>query len=144
MDLDRIERSIDIDAPAERVWGLISEPGWFINDGTITQHTIETEGDVSTVTDPACGTFQIRTVELDEPRYASFRWLGGSTGGVAQDAPQALVEFWITERPGGVTLTVVESGLAALDEDALATRQRYDENVAGWEQELELARTHLS
>ncbi|MFD9663074.1 hypothetical protein ACFWAY_15825 [Rhodococcus sp. NPDC059968] len=30
---DRIEREIQIDAPIERVFRLVSEPGWFIGDG---------------------------------------------------------------------------------------------------------------
>ena len=31
--LDRIDRSIEIDAPAERVWDLVTRPGWWINEG---------------------------------------------------------------------------------------------------------------
>ena len=31
-ELDRIERSIDIDASAEKVWSLIARPGWWINE----------------------------------------------------------------------------------------------------------------
>ena len=30
---DRIERKIEIDAPAEWVWLLVSQPGWWIDDG---------------------------------------------------------------------------------------------------------------
>ena len=33
--LDRIDRSIDIDAPAARVWSLVSRPWWWINEGTV-------------------------------------------------------------------------------------------------------------
>lgn len=143
MDNDRIERSIDIDAPAERVWTLICEPGWWINSGTIRPHEISTEGDVSVVTDPEHGTFRIRTEQLGPPRYAAFRWLGGSADGDS-DSPTSLVEFWIEDRlPSGVTLRVVESGLAALDDTAEAAATRYEENSAGWEQELAAARTSI-
>ena len=34
-ELDRIDRSIEIDATAEKVWGLVSRPGWWINSRTI-------------------------------------------------------------------------------------------------------------
>ena len=30
---DRIEREIHVDAPIERVFALVSEPGWWIEDG---------------------------------------------------------------------------------------------------------------
>lgn len=33
--LDRIDRSIDIDAPAGRVWDLVARPGWWINEGDV-------------------------------------------------------------------------------------------------------------
>lgn len=31
---DELVRSIYIDADAQTVWSIISEPGWFINDGS--------------------------------------------------------------------------------------------------------------
>ncbi|MGI9002113.1 MAG: hypothetical protein ACR2GH_10630 [Pseudonocardia sp.] len=30
---DRIEREILINTPLDRVWDLVSEPGWWIGDG---------------------------------------------------------------------------------------------------------------
>ncbi len=39
-DLDRIDRSININATAESVWDLISQPGWWINPGTIVNNQI--------------------------------------------------------------------------------------------------------
>lgn len=147
LDTDRIERSIEIEASAERVFGLISEPGWFVNDGEITEHTITTEGQVSTVHDPKCGTFRIETVTLEPPHYAAFRWRGGSEGLGAPDDPHSLIEFRITQiagEPSQVRLTVVESGLAALDAAAVEQRRRYDENARGWEQELQAAARYLS
>ena len=50
-DHDRIEREITIDAPVDRVWTLVSEPGWYINDKQITEHRIETRGEVTIVHD---------------------------------------------------------------------------------------------
>ena len=69
---DRIERQIDIDAPAERVWRLVSEPGWWINNGTIVEHKIERVGDLDIVHDPDHGEFPIRT----ERRRATRRFAG--------------------------------------------------------------------
>jgi uncharacterized protein YndB with AHSA1/START domain len=46
---DRIEREIQIDAPIERVFRLVSEPGWFIGDGEPGKTTATREGDVFVV-----------------------------------------------------------------------------------------------
>ncbi|MGB3184946.1 MAG: hypothetical protein WBG36_01175 [Ornithinimicrobium sp.] len=57
---DRIERTVQIQADIERVWSLISEPGWWVNDGAIVAHKIERDGDTSIVHDPAHGAFVIK------------------------------------------------------------------------------------
>ncbi|MCY1658721.1 SRPBCC domain-containing protein [Dietzia sp. SL131] len=136
---DEIVRSIRIDAEAQTVWGIVSEPGWFINDGEWTEHEITTEGDVSRVVDPVHGEFSIRTVELDPPRRAVFRWLGGQVGSV-DEFPSNTIEFTVEPQGSGVVLTVRETGFAGLSSDAVVRRQRFEENSAGWATELDLAR----
>ncbi|NKR28358.1 ATPase [Rhodococcus hoagii] len=139
--LDRIERTVEIDAPASRVWKLISEPGWYINDERIVEHRIERRGELDVVHDPVHGEFAFATVHLDEPRYAAFRWLADPA---VADSPSTLVEFTIAEvAPGRVTLTVVETGFAALPGTELERREKYDGNVAGWAIEMALAKSHL-
>ncbi|WP_305093417.1 ATPase [Prescottella sp. R16] len=139
--LDRIERTIEIDAPASRVWTLISEPGWYINDERIVEHRIERRGDLDVVHDPVHGEFAFATVRLDEPRYAAFRWLADPG---AADGPSTLVEFTIVEAaPGRVLLTVVETGFASLPGTEIERRERYDGNAAGWAIELALAKGHV-
>lgn len=140
-DFDRIERQIDIDAPADRVWSLISEPGWYINDSEITPHRIERSGDVDIVHDPVHGAFALRTVTLDPPKYAAFRWIADvdDTAGAS-----TLVEFWIDEMSSGsVVLRVAESGFASLPVDATERRKKFDDNTEGWTQELGIAKRHL-
>ncbi len=140
-EFDRIEREITIDAPAERVWSLVSEPGWFGNNREITTHRIERDGDVSYVYDPTHGKFAFRTVALDEPHYAAFRWH------IDADDPNSsstLIEFWVTPADSGVVLKVAESGFASLSEPEVNRRARYDDHSEGWTIELELARDHLA
>lgn len=140
-DYDRIEREIAIDAPAARVWALVSEPGWYINDSQITEHEIIRDADISYVTDPTHGRFALRTVELDEPKYAAFRWL------IDPDDPAStatLVEFWITPTESGVVLKVAESGFDALSDAEADRRSRFDDHSTGWRLELDLARAHLT
>jgi uncharacterized protein YndB with AHSA1/START domain len=136
-DLDRVDRQIDIDASAERVWDLVSRPGWYINQGAVVSNPVlETDGDVSVLHHPVHGDWRFRTVAQDQPRYAAYRWLG-------DDDRSTLIEFWITERADtGVTLRVVESGFAALgDPDWL---QQREENVEGWRTELAAAAAYVN
>lgn len=141
---DRIERSIEIDADSGRVWRLVSEPGWWINDGRVTEHRIEHDGDLAIVHDPVYGAFPVRTVRLDPPHYAAYRWLTPDDAGRAVDERSTLVEFWIEDREGpGVLLRVVESGLDALDAAEDQRRRNLDEHTEGWEAELAAARLVL-
>ena len=115
-DFDRIEREIAIDAPAQRVWDLVSEPGWYINEERITEHTIERDGDVAIVTDPTHGKFALRTVTLDEPRYAAFRW--------------------------HIDADDLDSSSTLVEPEA-DRRSRFDDHSGGWPLELGLARKYL-
>ncbi len=137
---DVIEDQVDIDADAERVWRLVSEPGWWINDGEYREHVVDERADRFIVTDAAHGAFAITLDRADPPRHVAFRWLRDPDG--PADGVGTLTEFWIEDRPGGVTLRVRESGFASLGLDALALRRSIDDNVEGWSIELEVARTH--
>ena len=139
-ELDRIAREIDIDAPAQRVWELVVRPGWYINDGTIAADPdVRQEGDVTVVKHPKVGEHRFRTVELDAPRYAAFRWIG--TPYRDESTPSTLVEFWIDEREGGgVTLRVVESGFSGLSEDPATWLRQREGNDDGWRTELRCAK----
>lgn len=142
-ELDRIARQIDIDAPAERVWELVARPGWYINDGEVeAEPDLRHEGEVTVVRHPSLGEFRFRTVELDKPRYAAFRWIG--TPHRDDSTPSTLVEFWIDERDdGGVTLRVVESGFSGLADDPAAWLKEREGNDKGWLTELVAAKTFV-
>jgi uncharacterized protein YndB with AHSA1/START domain len=141
---DTIEREIRIAAPIERVWRLVSEPGWWINEGAIRQHRIE-EGDGHVVVhDKRHGAFPIETVELREPVYASFRWLASHDAAHAAEHIPTLVEFTIVPLDGEVLVRVVESGFAAGgDVSDEARRKAFKGNSEGWEIELAAARSHI-
>ncbi|MGV9670658.1 SRPBCC domain-containing protein [Gordonia sp. NPDC003504] len=141
IDFDRIEHHVTISAPIDRVWALVSEPGWYINDRALTEHRIETRGDVTIVHDPTHGSFAMRIVELDEPRYAAFRWLIDAEN---PDSAATLVEFWLTQVDDGVELKVAESGFSSLDEPETDRRSRFDDHSEGWRLELDLAKNALT
>ncbi|MGP9536434.1 SRPBCC domain-containing protein [Brachybacterium sp. AOP43-C2-M15] len=135
---DEILRSIHVAASAETVFDVISEPGWFINDGEYREHRITREGPTAIVVDPVHGGFQIGTVELDPPRRAVFRWLSGVAGAL-EDGPATTIEFTIEPEGEGVRLTVRETGFAGISTDA-ERRARYEDNLGGWIEELDVAR----
>lgn len=144
MNEDRIERSIEINAPAEKVWELIVVPGWYINDGEIREHRIERRGELDIVHDPVHGAFPIRTLVLEPPRYAAFKWEPMEGTPDIPEGGATTVEFWIDERiDGGVVLRVVESGFATLGRSAEEQRKMVEENTSGWETELAAAKKHL-
>ena len=137
---DAIEATIDINATAESIWGLVSEPGWFVNGGAITTHRIETDGAFSTVYDAIYGKFEFETVTLDPPRYAAFRSLGGHEWD--DPVPNTLVEFWIEPtHSGAARLRVMESGFAAFDAGEHA--HAISANTRGWEAEMLAAQRYL-
>lgn len=134
---DTIERTITVDAPIERVWSLVSQPGWWINTGTITEHTIAWDGDIAAVTDPTHGTFHIHRAEVREPEYVAFRWAAGGTE-APQDGEQVLdtlCEFFVRPLTKGVEVRVVESGWATFG-DTPFVRSNHAANVEGWESEM--------
>jgi uncharacterized protein YndB with AHSA1/START domain len=141
-DLYRIERHVDIDAPAERVWGLLEHPGWWINEGEVdlARAEVRDEGDGTHVlVHPEWGEFRIRTEESRPPRYLAYRWLDRESSG------GTLVEFTVEDRAdgGGVTLRVVESGFETLGGDREVTARKVAENTGGWITELAAARAYV-
>lgn len=138
-----IERSIEIDATPDRVWALVSEPGWWINDGTYTEHVIEERDGITYVTDPTHGVFPLTLVRSQQPHHIAYRWLA-RTDEPRPDGPGTLTEFWIEESEGGVTLRVRESGFESLGESETDLLKTVADNTEGWETELGVARTHLA
>jgi uncharacterized protein YndB with AHSA1/START domain len=136
---DRIEREILIDAPIERVWRLVSEPGWWIGDGDRSAQVITREGDLVVVDDPRYGRWSVLPVSSEAPRHVSYR--GGSLPGQAPaEGASTLVEFFLTEQGGGTLLRVVESGFASLDAPAERRAAAIEGNIEGWRLQLGFAK----
>lgn len=125
---DKIEREIVINAPVERVWDLVSEPGWWIGDGDRSAQRRWKEGDLDVIEDPKYGRFPLRTVEKIPPRYISFRWVADPAEEHGTTDGTTLVEFWVREHAGGAIVRVVESGFAALPDGEQALK----DNTEGW------------
>jgi len=136
---DRIEREIMIDAPIERVWRLVSEPGWWIGDGDRSAQQISRDGHLVIVDDPRYGRYQVLPVSSDAPHHASYRsslFPGPPPG----EGTSTLVEFVLAEQGGGTLLRVIESGFASLAVPAERRAAMVEGNIEGWEQQLGVAK----
>lgn len=142
--LDRIDKSIDIAATAEKVFAIVSRPGWWINDGTAVDPDpdIRTEGGFTIVTHPEHGEFRFETVTSEPPNYVALRWHHA----LPDDGKKrsTLVEFRIEANDaGGVRLNVIESGFSRLQKPRADWLGDRENNVRGWDAELAAARTFV-
>jgi uncharacterized protein YndB with AHSA1/START domain len=153
---DKIEREITINAPIERVWQLVSQPGWWIGDGDTSGQKRYKEGELEVVEDPRYGKFPLRVEGSEEFRYVAFRWISQATEpdsgtpasagaqGTVEPAKEnsTLVEFWLSELSGGATLVrVVESGFSTLPGTDETRRRAFEGNTEGWRQQLDLLKS---
>jgi uncharacterized protein YndB with AHSA1/START domain len=139
-----------IAAPAEKVWAVVSIPGWWVNDGSgLDLSLIErvTE-DQAVVHHPEFGDIAVERLESDPPRRVAFRWKVSGAEGRGVDAPDdqllhTRVVLTLTPQDGGTRLSVTESGFAAAAVSEQVRRRAYEGNTEGWEIELGLARAHV-
>jgi uncharacterized protein YndB with AHSA1/START domain len=132
---DTIERSIDISAPIERVWDLVTEPGWWV-PSDVPVEAVRTPGHVAVRESEKWGRFPVEVVELRPMTYAAFRWSSTVPGGDLTPGHTTLVEFSVTPTDDGVRVSVVESGFAKLDATDEIKAQGIESNSGGWTEQL--------
>jgi uncharacterized protein YndB with AHSA1/START domain len=142
---DAIRQSIEIAAPIDVVWRLVSEPGWWINDGELQEHQVTTttadDGTViAEVRGHGAGVWRLIVVEVREREYAAFRWAPHAAADRDARNPtgSTLVEFTLREASDRVIVEVVESGFAALAISPEKIVANYADNTEGWGIELAL------
>lgn len=155
MSSDRIEKTVLLNAPLDRVWRAISDSdqfgqwfgmrfdGPFVAGATVTGTLTPTTVDeaVAAEQEPYTGvsdTWEIVAVEA--PRQLAFRW---HPAGLEEGSElTTLVEFTLTETPDGVLLRVVESGFDALPADR--RRSAFDDHSEGWGKQVQLVSRYLT
>lgn len=139
MVADSIEREIVIEAPAERVWALITESEhvgtWFAD---VEAEVDPRPGGVYRLTWEKSGTTLGRVVTVEPYTRFSYRWnaYGAKWGEEPEDGCATLVEFLLEPAGTGTRLRVIETGFAALDVDDDVRTTAFDGNVRGWAAEL--------
>ncbi|MFI8763972.1 SRPBCC family protein [Streptomyces sp. R-07] len=137
MSEDRIEREILIDAPLERVWTLVAQPGFWVADEASLAGTVAREGESMVARNPEYGDFPVRVEKVEPPAYLAYRWASAFPGEGLTDGNSTLVEFTLAPEGSGTRLKVVESGFAALAGSEELRAKAVRDNSGGWPQVLD-------
>lgn len=132
-----IEQEITINAGLERVWELVTEPGWWV----ATQEPVpadRTPGSVTERVNEKYGRFPVQVVEMRPRTYASFRWASQFPGEELAEGRTTLIEFFVQDEGvgGGVRVKVRESGFTELDAPEEVRESGFESNTEGWAIEL--------
>jgi uncharacterized protein YndB with AHSA1/START domain len=127
-----IEREILIDAPAEVVWDVITEPEqireWFANEAEI---ELRVGGSGQFKFRPSGDTYQLRVEAVDPPHRFAFRWVQPA-GTPVGEHNSLLVEFTLTREDRRTRLRVVESGFDGVDWSDERKQGYADNHSRGW------------
>ena len=132
---DRVEQDMMINAPLDRVWALVSEPGWWVPTAAVAP-VDHTPGHQVVRESEKWGRFPVEVVRVDPKTYAAFRWASYAPGAELTAGNTTLVEFWVEPVGDAVRVCVVESGFAVLDAPDSVREQARKENTGGWQEEM--------
>ena len=142
-DFDTVEADQTMAVDIERVWELVSEPGWWINDGPLGDHDIDRDEDgIFHVNDPEAGTWLVERADEDPMDVISYRWYP-LAGDELPEERSTVVEFSLSEGDHGVDLHVEESGLSRVSDDEDVARQPWDDAQGLGERERAAAKAYL-
>lgn len=134
---DRIERETLIEARIERVWALVSEPGWWVvHDPAEVAGTVAKAGETMISRNVEYGDFPVRVERVDPPTYVAYRWASAFPGQELRDDNSTLIEFTLADESGKTRLRVVESGFGGLAGGDELRRKALEDNTGGWAEEI--------
>ncbi len=135
MSVDRIERETLIEAPLERVWQLVTEPGFWVASQPSGSAV---EGETTLCKNDRYGDFPVRVETVTPQSYVSYRWASAFSGAGLSADNTTLVEFTLAPEGDRVRLRVVESGFSALAASEEQRLQAHRSNTDGWGEVLEV------
>jgi uncharacterized protein YndB with AHSA1/START domain len=159
MTPDRIEKKILLRAPLERVWHAIADAdqfgtwfgvafdGPFVAGARLTGRIVPTRVDpeVAELQKPHEGkAFEFFVYRIEPMRSISFRWhpYAVEPGVDYTKEPMTLIEFTLEEVPGGVLLTITESGFDTIPLERRA--KAFAANDGGWAKQTQLIEKYLA
>ena len=137
-DSDRIQTSVLIAAPLQRVWDLVTSAEhvgrWFGDAGA--EIDLRPGGAMS-LSWREHGTYHGRVEAVDPPHRFAWRWLS-KIGSQADPVPgnSTLTEFTLSAEGDGTRVAVVESGFDALDAPPTERTAALRSHTEGWDSEL--------
>ena len=136
---DRIERTLRLAHPPERVWAALTTAEglgtWFGNSAEVDLRV----GGQARLTWDSGDTATLTIERLDPPRVFGYTW---PVYGLGEDDPRrTYVEFTLEPTSTGTTLTMVESGFAQLPD--AEHKAAFSGNTSGWTSELGELVTYL-
>ncbi len=142
-DFDRVEVDCGIAASVEDVWAVVSEPGWWVNDGPVDDHevTLDDEG-IYHVTDPEAGEWLVEKADEDPMDVVAFRWYPIASDELP-DEYATRVEISLSEEGDSVSVHIEESGLSSVSDDEDEARQMWDDEAGMWAEALDAIKAHL-
>ena len=131
---DRIEERITIRASQDKVWHLVTRPGWWLPGSSA--EPARGPGRVAVAYSGDARPYVIDVVRVEPKGYVSYRWASAFGGVAPAPSRSTLVEFYV--RPAGdeVGVTVVESGFASLDLPDALREDEWKGNTGGWQYEM--------
>lgn len=141
MSENQIERETLIAAPLERVWSLVTEPGFWVADTASLPGTVAKEGESTVAKNAEYGDFPVRVEKVEPPTYVAYRWASAFPGEELREDNSTLVEFTLTPEGDKTRLRVVESGFAALAGSEELRSQAVKDNTGGWPEVLDAFKT---
>jgi uncharacterized protein YndB with AHSA1/START domain len=137
-EMNRIDRTIEVQAPPDRVWRVLTNAAdlstWF--HMTVEGEIVEGAEVWMTTQHPGHEghRFAVRITEMTPPRRFAWQWHPGAVdpGVDYSREPWTTVTFTLEPSGSGTRLSVAETGF---NEIALARRAKvYQDNVQGWTQ----------
>jgi len=144
---DRIEKSVDLNAPVARVWRAITDYREFGHWFRVSLENPFVLGEITRgrITYPGFEhlPFQAKVEAMEPERLFAFTWpqYDVEAGVDYAHEPWTLVEFRLTPAGNGTRLAIIESGFSALPEGPRATFMRMNER--GWTEQLTNIRDHV-
>ena len=155
---DRIEKRIVLRASRERVWSAISDArqfgtwfgvefeGSFVVGADLKGRIVPTkvDADIAKVQEPYAGTaFHVFVERIEPMNVFAFRWHPYAVDPEKDYTrePTTLVTFELQEAPGGVALTITESGFDQIPLERRA--EAFTSNEQGWTEQTGLIQKYL-
>jgi uncharacterized protein YndB with AHSA1/START domain len=148
MPRDTIEREIEIDAPIDIVWSIVTEPAhiaeWFSDsaeidlrpggEGTLVWRMKATSREAKV---------NLRVERLEPPHVFAFRW--DYTDGAEPDGTNSpLVEFTLEALGDSTRLRLVESGLENVTRPEEEKARYFSEHTSGWDTHMDRLQRYVA